>query len=143
MTDWLVYTRAIGVAMKPCNKPDPDACASRCAIGVSILLLAVAVFGWGLHSKLSLYHIRARASGNPPIAKLLSERERPTDTAQHHTVNDTDLHAVTLASAVGLLQEPARNVRPVRPRSDAPPLAFRAIALKGPSLRRPPPSLVA
>lgn len=142
-TEWLVYTRAIGVAMTPCDKPDLDACASRCAIGVSILLLAVAVFGWGLHSKLSLYHIRARASGNPPIAKLLSERERPTDTAQRCTVNHADLHAVTLASAVGLLQEPAKNVRPVRPRSDTPPLAFRALALKGPSLRRPPPSLVA
>jgi hypothetical protein len=129
--------------MTPCNKPDLDACASRCAIGVSILLLAFAVFGWGLHSKLSLYHVRARASQNPPIAKLLSERERPMDTAQRCTVNHADLHAVTLASAVGLLQEPAMNVRPVRPRSEAPPLASCSLAIKGPSLRRPPPSLVA
>jgi hypothetical protein len=129
--------------MTPCNKRDRDICGSRFAIGVSILLLAVAVFGWGLHSKLSLYHIRARASEATPIAKLLSERERPANTAQHSDIRRADLYRAALAATVVLLPEPRREIRRIRPRSDAPPLAFRTLALKGPSLRRPPPSLVA
>lgn len=128
--------------MTPCDKRDLDAREGHFAIGVSILLLALAVFGWGLHSKLSLYHIRARASETAPIAKLLSERERPTDTAQRSPVNRADLHRAVLASAVILLPEPAENLRPVPPRGEAPPLPSRSLATKGPSLRRPPPAYV-
>jgi hypothetical protein len=147
----LVYTRAIGISqageppasnMTHCDKRDLDIREGRFAIGVSILLLALAVFGWGLHSKLSLYHVRARASETAPIAKLLSERERPADTAQQSAVNHPDLHRVALASAVILLPQPAQNVRPIRPRSEAPPVLSRTLAIKGPLLRRPPPSLV-
>jgi hypothetical protein len=126
--------------MTHCDKRDLDIREGRFVIGVSILLLAFAVFGWGLHSKLSLYHVRARASETAPIAKLLSERERPSDTAQHSAVNHADLHRAALASAVVLLPQPAENARPIRPRSDAPPLSSRTLAIKGPSLRRPPPS---
>ena len=45
------------------------------------LLLALAVSVWGLHYKLSLYRPAAlRARG--PAAKLLSQKERPTASAQ-------------------------------------------------------------
>jgi hypothetical protein len=127
--------------MTHCDKRELNACEGHFAIGVSILLLALAVFGWGLHSKLSLYHIRARTSETAPIAKLLSERERPADTAQHSDVNHADLHRVALASLIVLMPEPPQDVRRIRPRRDAPPAASHTFALKGPALRRPPPSL--
>jgi hypothetical protein len=125
------------------DKRELNACEGRFAIGVSILLLALAVFGWGLHSKLSLYHIRARASETTPIAKLLSERERPTDTARRNNVNHADLHRVALAATIVLMPEPPQDVRRIRPRRDAPPAPSRTFALKGPALRRPPPSFAA
>jgi hypothetical protein len=129
--------------MTDCDKRELNASEGRFAIGVSILLLALAVFGWGLHSKLSLYHIRARTSETAPIAKLLSERERPVDTAQHSDVNHGGLHRVALASLILLIPEPPQDVRQIRPRRDAPPAASPTFAIKGPALRRPPPSFAA
>jgi hypothetical protein len=129
--------------MTDCDKRELNSSEGRFAIGVSILLLALAVFGWGLHSKLSLYHIRARTSETAPIAKLLSERERPVDMAQHSDVNHADLHRVALASLILLIPEPPQDVRQIRPRRDAPPAASPTFALKGPALRRPPPSFAA
>jgi hypothetical protein len=125
------------------DKRELNGYKSRFAIGVSILLLALAVFGWGLHSKLSLYHIRARTSETTPIAKLLSERERPTDMAQHSDVNHAYLHRAALAGVIVLMPEAPQDVRRIRPRRDAPPAASRTFALKGPALRRPPPSFPA
>jgi hypothetical protein len=122
------------------DKRDLESRDGHFAIGVSILLLALAVFGWGLHSKLSLYHLQA--SETTPIAKLLSERERPTDTAQHCDLNQGDLHMVALAASAILIPRPIESARAIRQRVDAPP-PLRTLALKGPSLRRPPPSLVA
>jgi hypothetical protein len=107
------------------------------------LLLALAVFGWGLHSKLSLYHVRARASETAPIAKLLSERERPAVTAQHRDLNQGNLHAVALAVSAVLMPRLTKQTLDISPRGEAPPLPPRTLALKGPSLRRPPPSLAA
>jgi len=46
-----------------------------------VLVLAIAVFAWGLHYKLSLYNPEARRSGSPE-AKLLSPRERSSLIAQ-------------------------------------------------------------
>jgi hypothetical protein len=43
----------------------------------AFLVLAMAVFGWGLHYKLSLYHTAAPATERQPEAKLLSQKERP------------------------------------------------------------------
>jgi hypothetical protein len=126
-----------------CDNHKLDTREGHFAIGVSILLLALAVFGWGLHSKLSLYHVRARASEVTPIAKLLSERERPPDSAQHCDLNHGDLHAVALAASLLLLPRPKKDMREAAPRRDAPPLSLPTLALKGPSLRRPPPSRIA
>jgi hypothetical protein len=44
-------------------------------------MLAFAVFAWGLHYKLSLYHSGSRANA-APAAKLLSPRERPDSNLQ-------------------------------------------------------------
>lgn len=115
---------------------------SHLAIGVSVLLLALAVFGWGLRSKLSLYHV-ARASEATPIAKLLSERERPAEAAQSCHAEQGDLDATTQPVSTLLITLPESPVRAMQLRDDAPPLPSRVVTFKGPSLRRPPPSLVA
>lgn len=46
-----------------------------------LLVLAFAVFAWGLHYKLSLYR-SAAASQQQPAAKLLSQKERPSAVMQ-------------------------------------------------------------
>jgi hypothetical protein len=122
--------------------------ASQCrqshfVIGVSVLLLALAVIGWGLHSKLSLYHIRARDSETAPIAKLLSERERPVDAAQHCYADDADLLVPAPPVSILLMPSSEDGIRAKQPREHAPLLPSRTVIFKGPSLRRPPPSLVA
>ena len=129
--------------MMPSDKPGSEVRASHLAIGVSVLLLALAVFGWGLHSKLALYHLRARAAESTPTAKLLSERERPTDTAQHVDLNRAELHVVALAATVVLMPQRRDNLRPHHPRTDGPPRLSLSIARTGPALRRPPPSVAA
>jgi hypothetical protein len=49
-------------------------------LALSILALAIAVFAWGLNSKLSLYKSATPPSHPVMVAKLLSNRERPADT---------------------------------------------------------------
>lgn len=44
---------------------------------MGILCLACAVFGWGLHYKMSLYGAPGTRSASVPHAKLLSQEERP------------------------------------------------------------------
>jgi hypothetical protein len=44
---------------------------------MGMFILAVAVFGWGLHYKLSLYDALDSHSNSSLHAKLLSEKERP------------------------------------------------------------------
>jgi hypothetical protein len=112
---------------------------SRLAIlagGLFVFTLAFAVFGWGLHSKLSLYHVPTR----PPsasVAKLLSERERPSDQAQAFSSNDFDIGSV-LHSVVAISLEPIR-ITPEKCWDYEPLLPSWAPAFDGPSLRRPPP----
>lgn len=48
---------------------------------LSILALAIAVFAWGLKYKLSLYESATPPAHPMMVAKLLSNRERPADTA--------------------------------------------------------------
>ena len=53
---------------------------SRCTYAlraVGILIVALAVFGWGLHYKMSLYDSPNSHSTAVPHAKLLSQKERP------------------------------------------------------------------
>ena len=125
------------------DKSAPQVRASHLAIGISVLLLAFAVFGWGLHSKLALYHLRARAAEGTPTAKLLSERERPTDTPQHVDLNRPELHLAALVSTVILMPQRRDVLRVRHPRTGEPPRLSLSIARSGPALRRPPPLLAA
>jgi hypothetical protein len=137
----LVYTRAVG-KMNHSENSEPGSRGNHFVIGVSVLLLALAVFGWGLHSKLSLYHVRARASEATPIAKLLSQRERTADAAQHCHVDLADWHPTASPDNSILMPLPENGARAKESHEDTPPLASRTAIYKGPSLRRPPPSLV-
>jgi hypothetical protein len=129
--------------MNQSDKSGPQVRASHLAIGVSVLLLALAVFGWGLHSKLSLYHLRARAAEGTPIAKLLSERERPSDTAHHVDLNRAELHVAALVATVILMPQHRDDVADRHSRIDTPPRLSLSTARTGPALRRPPPSIAA
>ncbi len=130
--------------MTPCDNRQPDSSKGHFAIGVSILLLALAVFGWGLHSKLSLYHVRAGASEAVPIAKLLSERERPERyCGTLRSESQTICMPSHLLLSVALVPRPAKQIVVIAPRRESLPLPSRTLALKGPSLRRPPPSPLA
>ena len=44
---------------------------------MGVLSLAFAVFGWGIQYKLSLYNLPGSAPTSMPVAKLLSQKERP------------------------------------------------------------------
>jgi hypothetical protein len=46
----------------------------------AVLLLAFTVFGWGTAYRLSLYQHDGGSSSTIPIAKLLSQKERPSTT---------------------------------------------------------------
>jgi len=59
-------------------------------MGMGILFLAFAVFGWGIKYKLSLYGVPGSSSSNLPHAKLLSQKERP--------VTDSVVDSVPVAS---------------------------------------------
>ena len=47
---------------------------------IAVLFLALTVLGWGTAYKLSLYHSDGNSSSSIPIAKLLSQKERPSTT---------------------------------------------------------------
>jgi hypothetical protein len=49
---------------------------------IFFFLLSFAVFGWGLHYKLSLYNTSATSSPTGIAAKLLSQQERATSPEQ-------------------------------------------------------------
>jgi hypothetical protein len=44
---------------------------------LGLLMLSLAVFGWGLQYKLSLYQNKDSITHLAPVAKLLSQKERP------------------------------------------------------------------
>ena len=47
-------------------------------LSFGLLTLSMAVFGWGLQYKLSLYQAKGSTAHLTPEAKLLSQKERPT-----------------------------------------------------------------
>jgi hypothetical protein len=55
-------------------------------LSFGLLTLSMAVFGWGLQYKLSLYQGRSSVAHLTPEAKLLSQKERPLlgQTAAEH-----------------------------------------------------------
>jgi hypothetical protein len=115
---------------------------SRCALkhfsmGCYVFLLALSVFGWGLHSKLSLYASNTATQASTPAAKLLSEQERaPDHQAQHAQLKPVQL----LLGYAEISPRPVETYRPWRDVLRVKPVAF---SFDGPSLLRPPPSRVA
>jgi len=111
----------------------------RSSMGCYVFLLALSVFGWGLHSKLSLYDSNTGTQASVPIAKLLSEQERPSDhQSQHADLKPVQLRALDIFAAAS-----PRPVGSFRPWRDALPVKPVAFSFDGPSLLRPPPSSVA
>jgi hypothetical protein len=107
---------------------------------LGLLMLSMAVFGWGLQYKLSLYQGKGSITHQSPEAKLLSQKERPA-AGQQLTVRPAELPVfpalLTLAPAFGLHQISALFVRSGsmrRARAPLPP-CLQAIFL------RPPPVL--
>jgi hypothetical protein len=104
-------------------------------------MLSMAVFGWGLQYKLSLYQGKDSVAHLTPEAKLLSQKERPTADG---VASSPEIPFVTaflvllvLTLASGLCRAAARYVRTgsrERSRAAAPP-CLEAIFL------RPPPTL--
>jgi hypothetical protein len=111
----------------------------HCLMGCYVFVLALSVFGWGLHSKLSLYECNTGSQTSTPIAKLLSEQERaPEHQARHVDAKPVQLHIVVLhvvpaprPMGLSALWRDVPIVKPV------------AFAFDGPSLLRPPPYSVA
>jgi hypothetical protein len=67
---------------------------------LGLLMLSMAVFGWGLQYKLSLYQGKDSTSHQVPVAKLLSQKERPA-TGQVLS-NPADLPILTIVLIVAL-----------------------------------------
>lgn len=113
-------------------------------LACSIFLLAISIFGWGLHSKLSLYGDHAEAQVAVPTAKLISEQERPASVRASHSIappsQPTPLAAVALWSFLAAVPRPVERLWPRRSIITVKPVAF---CFNGPSLLRPPPFTVA
>lgn len=73
----------------------------RCAFLLSfgLLTLSMAVFGWGLQYKLSLYQGKGSIAHLTPEAKLLSQKERPL-VAQELNTRPTHLPAFSIFPAL-------------------------------------------
>jgi len=84
---------------------------------ISFLMLSMAVFGWGLQYKLSLYKAKNSITHLAPEAKLLSQKERPM-ALQPASEFPTELPslpkiclALVVALAPGLFRAAARYCR--------------------------------
>jgi hypothetical protein len=110
---------------------------------LGLLTLSMAVFGWGLQYKLSLYQGKDSISHLAPVAKLLSQKERPA-ARQVMDARPTELPAFPLfpsllmvALTPDLYQAAARYVRTASTEGSRAPLppCLQAVFL------RPPPVL--
>ena len=75
LSNWIGLTGDRLNPFMPINRTSRSSSASR----LGVLMLAFAVFGWGLHYKLSLYDRSGSSCSQAPDAKLLSEKERPPE----------------------------------------------------------------
>lgn len=112
---------------------------------VGLLMLAMAVFGWGLQYKLSLYKGKTSISHLAPEAKLLSQKERP-EAWPEVGARPTELSAFPLLPAfiMVLALAPALYLPAVRyvrtgstERAPAPlPACVRAVFFRPPPFRK-------
>jgi hypothetical protein len=109
------------------------------SMGCYVFLLALSVFGWGLHSKLSLYECNTSSQASTPIAKLLSEQER----APEYQTRQIDAKPFQLHIVVLYVAPAPRPVELSARWRDVPTVKPVAFAFDGPSLLRPPPYSVA
>lgn len=107
------------------------------SMGAYVFVLALSVFGWGLHSKLSLYELNIGTQASTPVAKLLSEQERSPDHQPQH-VQQKPVQLVVVCAPIS-----PRPVEIYRPRRDVLLVKPVAFSFDGPSLLRPPPYSVA
>jgi hypothetical protein len=98
------------------NSPEKRRCAFL--LPFSLLVLSMAVFGWGLQYKLSLYKGKDSISHLAPVAKLLSQKERPmagqalTAPAELPSFQPALLSMIVIAAMTpGLFRAVARYVR--------------------------------
>jgi hypothetical protein len=102
-------------------------------------MLCMAVFGWGLQYKLSLYKGKDSVSHLAPVAKLLSQKERPAAGQAFARLPARPLWPVFLivALAFGVAPAAARFLRSGSREEDPVPLPPPVRAL---FLRPPPPA---
>lgn len=74
------------VCLQQALNPSPKNRRAVLPLTIGLLALGIAVFGWGLHYKMSLYRSKHIAGHHWQAANLLTERERPSalHTAIHH-----------------------------------------------------------
>jgi hypothetical protein len=105
---------------------------------IGLLMLCMAVFGWGLQYKLSLYKGKDSVSHLAPVAKLLSQKERPTTGQAIAALADPPVWPVFLMLALGLGLAPAdaRLLRSGSREEDPDPLPppIRALFLRPPPI---------
>jgi hypothetical protein len=105
---------------------------------IGLLLLSMAVFGWGLQYKLSLYQGKDSITHLAPVAKLLSQKERPDAGHTLARLADAPVWPVVVFMAAlpfGRFEVIARHLRyEVLEGSRAPSPEFGQ-----PSFPRPPP----
>ena len=110
---------------------------------LGLLMLSLAVFGWGLQYKLSLYKGKDSISHLAPVAKLLSQKERPT--TGNVVSHPADLPAwpivMVVALVLGLCQAAARYLRAAILEGywDPLPACVQTIFLRPPPLAFSPP----
>ena len=120
-----------------CNFSNLDRRLKR--LPLAMLLLAMAVFGWGLHYKLTLYVSGPQVQASEPAAKLLSERERDNQNiAQSVELSKPPIEPVyvsALAFTLLVLQVRSSDFEDVGevPRADFP-------SLENSLFMRPPPA---
>jgi hypothetical protein len=106
------------------------------ALAALMFVLSFAVFAWGLHYKLSLYHSPAVASASAP-AKLLSAQERTATRTQVWVQDDvTPIPTIFLAFLLALIPA-CEQLFPVTRAC----VRCSETPLLGPLFRRPPPSI--
>ena len=70
-------------------------------LAAGIFVLALAVFGWGIRYKVSLYELPGSPATSMPHAKLLTEKERPASARQaDHTSPEQQRVSQILLSAI-------------------------------------------
>jgi hypothetical protein len=107
---------------------------------LSVLALGMAVFTWGLKYKLSLYDA-ANSPSHVPVAKLLSNRERPADVVaqiERAATPSPVLVCVAITFFASLVLDQKRKSRWILQRARNPQRQIRPQAF-GRLFFRPPP----